>query len=753
MHSFLNQRLWRCYVLPIAFLLLPVWALTQQTSWIEGVVSDGKSGLVLPGAAVMYSEGQGAFTSGDGRYRMAVPPGDIRLTCRFVGYREEVITLRVSEGETVVVNILLFPTATEMERVVVSAGRVPQRVADLTVSMSLIRPESIAATHITDGQELLSRAPGVEVLDGQASIRGGSGYSYGAGSRVMVLIDGLPMLSADAGHVRWSALPLENLSQIEIIKGAASVMYGSSALNGLIHFRTAEATTDGVTGFYTETGIFGQPRRAAWKWWDSPRAFTTVSASHLQRYGNTEVGTGLLLHFNNGYRRLNDDHYGRFNLMVRKHNQKVKGLVYGFSLHAMHNRKREFILWEDGTKGALKQDPATAQMLHGTYLTLDPVVTWRRNARINHALRNRLQLTRNDFPEGGANNSDAGSWYNEYQFTYTASPQLSLHAGASQQASVVQSAFYGDHTGWNGGAYVQTEYAPVPRLKWVAGTRIEGNSLNGTFDRMVPLFRTGVNYRAADVTFLRASFGQGYRYPSIAEKYAATTLGAVQILPNPNIKPEAGWSTELGVKQGVGGKRVQGVVDLALFYSQNTDMIEFLFGIYPGAGFGFRATNIEHSRVYGAEIEWMLQMPTGEINHTLAGGYVWMHPVEFNPMTGENTGQYLKFRRKHSFTFNLTSSYKQIDLSIHASVRSPILDIDQVFLDPTTREDLLPGFYDYWLSHNQSYATIDATIEYRLNKHYKVSVALRNLTNTEYMGRPGDIRPHRHLSIRFAGRF
>ena len=52
-------------------------------------------------------------------------------------------------------------------------------------------------------------------------------------------------------------------------------------------------------------------------------------------------------------------------------------------------------------------------------------------------------------------------------------------------------------------------------------------------DKIVPIFRTGINWQAADYTFLRASFGQGYRYPSIAEKYASTTLGSVKIFPNP----------------------------------------------------------------------------------------------------------------------------------------------------------------------------------------------------------------------------
>ncbi|MBK6986176.1 MAG: TonB-dependent receptor plug domain-containing protein [Bacteroidetes bacterium] len=79
------------------------------------------------------------------------------------------------------------------------------------------------------------------VSDGQASIRGGSGYSYGAGTRVLMLVDEMRMISADAADIKWNYLPLENLEQVEVIKGAASALFGSSAMNGVINMRTAYA--------------------------------------------------------------------------------------------------------------------------------------------------------------------------------------------------------------------------------------------------------------------------------------------------------------------------------------------------------------------------------------------------------------------------------------------------------------------------------------------------------------------------------
>jgi outer membrane receptor protein involved in Fe transport len=651
---------------------------------------------------------------------------------------------------------MLFPKATQMEQVVVSAGRMEQRLSELTVSMSVIRAETIDAAHISDAQELMNRTSGVEVLDGQASIRGGSGFSYGAGSRVMVLVDGLPMLSADAGHIRWSAMPFENLSQVEVIKGASSVLYGSSALNGIIHFRTADATTDGVTKFYAESGVFGNPKRSEWVWWDTPPVFSSASFSHLKKYGRTDVAAGAFFLYDNGYRQYNENHLGRMSFRIRQDCSRVKGLRYGVSAFGMFSQKTDFVLWDNAETGALMQDTTTAQLLHGTSIAIDPMVSYKPNARSSHDFRSRVLFTKNDFPEGGNNNSEALSQYAEYQYRISASRILGLNAGVMTYHSTIVSPFYGDHSSFNAAMFAQADIIPTNRLKMVAGVRVEQNSLDDVKDKMVPLFRAGLNYRAMKMTFFRASLGQGYRYPSIAEKHAATTLGSVKIIPNPLIQPESGWNAELAVKQGVLTKSFEGFIDIALFYTQSKDLIEYVFATWwdpvtQTADIGFKARNIEYSRVYGFEAEFLLNTTFRGLKSYFSGGYVYMYPVEFNPFTNKNTGNYLKFRRQHAFSLNGGTSYRKFDLNIQATARSKILNIDDVFLNPATREDILPGFFDYWTAHNDGYAVLDAGIGYRISSRYKVSVSLKNITNTEYMGRPGDIQPHRHISLRLSG--
>ena len=75
-----------------------------------------------------------------------------------------------------------------------------------------------------------------------------------------------------------------------------------------------------------------------------------------------------------------------------------------------------------------------------------------------------------------------------------------------------------------------------------------------------------------------------------------------------------------------------------------------------------------------------------------------------------------------------------------------------VFINELTREAILPGFYEYWNDNNTGHFLADLNLGFRLSDRYTLSMVIKNLTNTEYMGRPGDIQPHRSFSLRFSGK-
>jgi len=742
------------------FLLSVVTMLTgfSQQATVSGVIYDSGTREPLSGVHVVYGDNQGTISLPDGSFSFETTPGILTISFQYLGYHKHEQAVEIKSGEGLNLQINLEPSFSEIDEIVVSPSKSEQKISELNVSTLLIKPAQLEENHILKPEEIINQAQGIEVMDGQASIRGGSGYAYGVGSRVLVLIDGYPTLAADAGNIKWGFLPLDNLSGIEIIKGASSVLYGSSALNGVINFRTREATTKASTRFSLTTGIFDKPSNKNWVWWDSPRVFTNASFSYSQRHKNTGIGLGGRFLYDNSYRRLNDDKLGNLNLKIKQHAEKVKGLQYGVQLNSGYQERIDFLLWEDADTGALRQNEETASRLKTFMLTFDPYISYDRGGKFRHDLRMRYQATRNRMPENSNNNSDANTVFTEYQLSWNIVSKLDLIAGAAGTFNRIISPFHGNHTWINLAGYTQVDYQPWTRLKLQGGLRIEHYQLDQENDEITPIFRLGANYQAARFTFLRASFGQGYRYPSIAERFATTTLGSIRIFPNPDILPESGWSAEIGVKQGISFKEIIGQADLSFFYTRNTDLIEYIFGIYTDpetheGAYGFRASNTEFSRVYGFEVETSLNRNFGLVSTGLCAGYTFMYPAEYDPIAKQNTGEYLKYRRSHAINITTSTAIQKFELGLNFYYRSKILNIDDVFLDPLTREELLPGFYEYWMQNNQEYMLLDVFLTWHISKKYALSFGIKNLTNTEYMGRPGDIRPQRSYSLQFRGRF
>lgn len=213
----------------------------QQTGTLKGNVVDDDSKESLPGATIQLLKklSKGTSTDVDGNYTLQLDSGSYKIICAFVGLLSDTFDIDISPGRTTELNIKLKPIAKMLETVVVSSGKFEQKLEELTVSMEVIKSDLIRNKNSTSIETALEQAPGVAIIDNDPQIRGGSGFTFGVGSRVAVVVDGIPLLSGDAGRPEWSYIPIENIEQVEIIKGASSVLYGSSALNGVINIRTA----------------------------------------------------------------------------------------------------------------------------------------------------------------------------------------------------------------------------------------------------------------------------------------------------------------------------------------------------------------------------------------------------------------------------------------------------------------------------------------------------------------------------------
>jgi iron complex outermembrane receptor protein len=322
-----------------------------------------------------------------------------------------------------------------------------------------------------------------------------------------------------------------------------------------------------------------------------------------------------------------------------------------------------------------------------------------------------------------------------------------------------------EHKGVNAAVYSQMDAHVKERLKLSAGVRWEINKLNDEVDYSAPVFRTGINFHAAQNTFLRASLGQGYRFPSVAEKFASAEVGALKLFKNPSLEPESGWSAEIGLKQGFSFEGWIGFIDLAAFRTEYNNMIEYTFGAYPEDpgevptidDIGFKALNIGTARITGAEFSVSGEGRAGPVSVQIMTGYTYMNPVD--PSIIEEMGKdeeesyILKYRRRHMLKGDFELGFRDLFAGFNFQYNSRMVNVDEVFIDPLIGNLIQPGFPEYWSNHSVGYSLVDARLGWDIKKWIRINTIIRNVFNVEYLGRPGDIGPPRNITLQTRFKF
>ena len=745
-------------LLLILFFLMGITMLQAQQITLVGTVSDYESHEKLPGVNVMADGKYGTSTDNTGSWVLRLAPGRHELSFSFVGYATRTMIVKLKAGNSGAMDVQLKPTAINLNTAVVSAGRYRQKLADITLSMAIIKPDLIQNTNTLRMEGVINRIPGVDVLDGQASIRGGGGYSYGAGSRVLLLEDDLPLLSADASQIKWNFLPIELIDQVEIMKGAASALYGSSALNGVINIRTRWPGLQPKISFMTYAGAYNRPANSemAW-WWKRLPSMSGVRFSYSKKIHQNDLVLGFDALNDEGYRQDNFEKHLRFNLKLRHRSKKVKGLTFGLNNNIQWQYTSDFFIWQNADSGAYLQMPNTAAPTHAFRLHSDPWISYFDAHNNHHSLRMRYYKVRNRFANNQDKNNGSELYYGQYLFQTGIVKNLKVSAGFSASYGVTRSALYGDHESRMQALFVQSDYQWTKNFRFSTGFRWESYSLDVSEHESAPVFRVGVNYHLAPFTFLRASWGQGFRFPSVAEKYTATSLGSINVFPNPLLKPEKGWSGEVGIKQGFKIANWAGMLDVAAFWTEYHDMIEFTFGLYKPDSvavpsihdLGFKSLNIGQAKIQGIEVN--LQ-GTGKVSDRLSvkffAGYTYKRPLDLSlPDTTQN--KILKYRYRHSAKADVAFEYRQLEMGMSFRYHSFMERIDQAFEDKILGVEMFPGLKGYRLSHQRGNTVMDVRMAVHLSGQIKVSLIVNNLLNAENMGRPGDLRPPRALLFQF----
>lgn len=732
----------------------------QEFAWVRGRVTDAQTGLSLPGANILAGQNKGVTSGTNGQYQLRLKVGAYLLKISYMGYNSRTDSILLAPGDTLIFNLALNPSNALLNEVVVSAEKFEQRIAEVNISMAVLKPERILESQAISLDEVLNQLSGVQIIDGQPGIRGGSGFSYGAGSRVLLVMDGLPLMSGDAGDVKWNFLPVDNLSQVEIIKGASSVLYGSSALNGVINLRTKEPQNQPETSMRIYSGAYLKPARRELIWSDSPRLFAGVSLNDSRKIGHFDLGSGLHLYKNQGNREDEYEKRARMDIHLQ-YNPSDTRWSFGLNMNGMLVHSSDFFLWQNADSGAYRQNPEGVVPLSGYRITVDPSVTFHSGEKGIHSLKTRYFGNVNTMPDRPEKNNRFSLMLGEYRYSRELTPDIRLTLGAYDNYTRVQSRLYGNHYRNEMAFFAQMNATLFGKLKGTLGFRWENYKLDDQWTTGTPVFRAGLNYKLFPFTRIRASFGQGYRFPSIAEKYTATSVGALNIFPNPMLTPETGWSAEAGLLQGFQVGSWKGSVDWAVYRNEYRNMIEFTFGLYlpdsvliPDLRYvGFKALNVGKARITGTEVLVNLTGETEHLKFNFQGGYNFNLPVDLNIQKTDSTSNILKYRYRHSVKGDAGISYKKWSTGITLVHNSFMERVDEVFTDPLFGNLILPGYPAYRQEHQKGYTVVDWRLACQIFPACRLSATLKNLFNVEYMGRPGDIRPQRSCTLQFYMRF
>lgn len=763
--------------------------INAQNATLTGkVVDENNEALYAANIVIDVSKGWATQSDFDGKYSLSVPEGKYYVLVSYIGKEDVIKEVFLKSGENKNLNFVLATGNIELNIVTITGGKYEKKFGEEVVSMEVL-PASIIQNNVAQAGEALNKVPGYTQLGESPSIRGGGGWSSTASSRILFLVDDVPQNSPENGGVFMETLPLENLQQVEIIKGASSSLYGSSALNGVINFRTAwpsdtvpyRKITTGIGMYQKFTSNLMKSKNEKenrmedpmW-WWDDYNhlpIFMNTTYEHRQRFKKVDVVLGAHYRHDQSFRKDDETDRFRINGKIRHISEKIEGLTIGTAWNFVYEDGGQFFFQSGSDEASLlPSDPAN--LLNADVRTdyvyrrisLSPFINYFDKKDNKHSLKTRYYNNRST--NFGLESILTNHVYGEYTFSKDFKARgITLTTGAAGAFTKASGNTFaeGDHTATNASIFAQVEKKFFDKLTFSGGIRVEYNQVddikplnklqflslfkkNGFMKSAVkPLVRLGANYEVIKGTYLRASFGQGFRVPTINEYFIETKRG-LNVVPNPDLIPEAGWNAEIGVKQGVKVGNWKGFFDFAGFYNAYIDLIDFEFG----NTLAIQAQNLDNASIAGLEVSALGQGELFTYPFQFLVGYSFINPILKDPSEARkklypDTYQYLNYRSKHNFKIDVESTVKKITMGVSGFYISNMINI------PATRG--VNGIGQFRELNDKGYFTFDVRLKYNFTEKSNLAFIAKNVFNAQYMQRPGILEAPRNYTLQFSHQF
>jgi outer membrane cobalamin receptor len=430
-----------------------------------------------------------------------------------------------------------------------------------------------------------------------ASIRGSEA------AQVLVLIDGVRLNSPQYGQFDLNQLPvaLNEIERIEVLRGAASALYGSNALGGVINIitRSPQETPS------TQVG-----------WTEGERKTRIVSGSTSRQAGDFRYRLGAESRASDGYRKNSDfEQYTLNGLFGYSPTEDVD-----VELSAYH------LDYESGIPGseswpspdAEQEDKRTVAALK-LETPLGPVKLTARGIYEHH---------RNNY-------RDPGGWVpiNETHTIDTYGAELHAEKTLNGHSFLVGGDYYrddldstniGDEDQEHGAVFGQFQADLAASMTLLLGLRYD---IHSDFDNELSP-RAALHIALTDVTRVRLSASKAFRAPTLNDLYWPEDSFSKG---NPDLDPETAWEYELALEQTLGDR---GRVSLAGFLRDAEDLISW----QPDDFFVYSPVNVNDARIWGVEVDGRFDLCSFA---TIGGNYTYLHPKD------RDTDEYLLGKPRH----------------------------------------------------------------------------------------------------------
>jgi len=619
----------------IIFLLLISSLLFSRSnsSILTGRVLDNQESPLIGANIIIKGTIMGGATNSSGEFIIQkMPEGEYTVTVYFIGFEQKDISVNISEFQIYDLgDIVLSPTAMNSDPIVVTANKYEQNIQDVSVSVSSVSEKEINYRNSVTFSDALKYVPGVNLNASQVNIRGSSGFSYAVGSRILLLLDGVPLLTGDTGEIIFESVPLYLIERIEIQKVAGSALYGSNALGGVINIITRNIDYSPQFYFKIYGGMYSDPYYEEWKWSDKDRYFNGLSLNFAKKYKNVGAMFGGSFFSDDSYRE--NDSRERYSASGNIQWQISPFQQLTFSGNYMYQKRRSFLWWRN-----------LQNALRPPFDQLDDEVESKRSylsAVYRHIVnRNQYFTVRaiwfgnrfEDTTSESGNRSTSNSFDGEVQFNNQIGFNL-ITVGVAATGNFVSSNLFGKNSAGYAAIYVQDVIEWNEQFKTNLGARFDYSKINP---------KLGLVYKISEGNAIRASFGTGFRAPSLAEVFTSTSLSGFLVIPNTDsLKAETSVSFEVGFNQNLGNWLV---LDMAIFHNDFWDLIEASIVQADNNNSYIQFQNISRARVRGFEVSANSIFFNNLLN--IGAGYTYADPWDLD------NNDFLKFRPRHLFYGN-----------------------------------------------------------------------------------------------------